>query len=149
MARKKSVTKNQMMKSRFPLTGDINYERLSDEEKRFVYFLWVQPLSGLKNYEVYCNAYGKEIDVDCRMAVALKMYHRIIKRPHVAQLIDLLDKYRLGELHLTAEKIILEEMNIAFFDPADIVDARGNHNVCWIEKRRQHCGCAWQPVAPA
>lgn len=115
-------TKDFKYNHNFPLSEDKNFLLLNPQQQKFIYLYYLKPISGWINAKIYRTAYNRP-DMPARQAGS--QANELMHSKNAAPLIRKLQKYRIEQLNITAERILAEESYIAFSDFGDLFDEQG------------------------
>ena len=118
--KKSDKTKDQ--KKHFPLWKDSIYQSLTVEHQNFVYNIFLQPLTGWKNYQCFQRATSRKI----KKSTANTYTSELLKNPKIVHCIDKVKKHYRRQLRITPERILKEEASIAFSDIVEFFDDDGD-----------------------
>lgn len=124
---KKQISKPETT-SGFPLTNDPAFGRLNHRQRKFVYNIFLQPITQWSNGKCYSDAYDNP-----NMDVCYQCALENLRKPDIAACVAKIREAYHSELYTNADRILREEASIAYSDPAEFFDKDG-HLVLPIHK---------------
>lgn len=112
----------------FPLHDDPIFNELTAKQKKFVYNIFLQPITQWSNAQCYADAYDFD-DYDnldevhknqCYSGASVN-----IRKPKISHCIAKIREAYHTELYTNADRILREEASIAYSDPAEFFDEDG------------------------
>ena len=120
MARTKPKIKNKDYNGPFPLQDDPTFLSLIPNQQRFVYNLFLQPVSGWSNSKCYAEANSIE-DITTIYSTASEY----LRKPKIAYCVNKLRTEHTANLGYSTERILQEVAHLALSDLAEYFDEDG------------------------
>lgn len=118
---KKGLIDKSDYRNDFPFKNDPEFNELSFREKRFIYNIFLKPITNWSNGKAYSEAYDNP-----NLNSSYVEASNLLKNPKIAKFIDIIrEKYNTG-LYTSADRILKEESNIAYSDPGELFDENGD-----------------------
>lgn len=105
----------------FPLSDDPTFDKLNYRQKKFVYHIFLRPITNWSRTKCYQEAYDQP-----NYDVAAGDACNLVRNPKVAHCLEIIREKYSSTLYTNAAKILKEESYIAYSDPADLFDESGN-----------------------
>lgn len=123
---KKERVKNSLIDksnygNEFPLKDDPEFNELTYREKRFIYNIFLKPITNWSNGKAYSEAYDNP-----NLNTSYVEASKLIKNPKISKFLDKIKEKYNTELYTSADKILKEEANIAYSDPGELFDENGD-----------------------
>lgn len=108
-------------KNPFPLYKDKIYNSLTPEQQKFVYNIFLQPVTNWSNTQCFQDATTRDI----MQSTAYTYACELLKNPKIVHCVEKVKKHYRRQLRITPERILKEEASIAFSDVAKYFDENG------------------------
>lgn len=105
----------------FPLKNNPEFNKLTYREKRFIYNIFLKPITNWSNGKAYSEAYDNP-----NLNTSYVEASKLIKNPKISKFLEIIRESYNTELYTNADKILKEEANIAYSDPGELFDEDGD-----------------------
>lgn len=118
---RRKYPKTKTSKKHFPLWQDRTYKSLSVEHQKFVYNIFLQPVTNWNNTQCYQDATTRTI----KQSTAYTYASELLKNPKIKHCIEKVKKHYRRQLRITPERLLKEEAAIALSDIVEFFDDNG------------------------
>jgi len=125
--------KTKPLSKTFPLHRDKTYQSLTVEQQKFVYNIFLKPVTNWTNVQCYLDATTRNI----KKSTANTYTSELLKTPKIIHCIKLLKLHYRRRLRLTPERILKEEASIALSRVGEFFDDNG-YLICAPNKLPMH-----------